>query len=137
MTRLIALLVAVLFALSVPAVSAQTTTGTKPEVKTPAKPEPKADTRESGTPKKALLDINTASVDELKALPAIGDTYSQKIVDNRPYKRKDELVTKKVVPEATYNQIKDQIVARQDTAAPKKPAAAKTPAAQKPPAEKK
>jgi DNA uptake protein ComE-like DNA-binding protein len=59
------------------------------------------------------LDINSATADELKALPGIGEAYSKKIIDGRPYKRKDELVQKKVIPQATYDKIKDQIVAKQ------------------------
>jgi competence protein ComEA len=59
------------------------------------------------------LDINSAKPDELKALPGIGEAYAKKIVEGRPYKRKDELVQKKVVPQATYDKIKDQIVAKQ------------------------
>jgi competence protein ComEA len=78
---------------------------------------PKAAPKTEGAPKAAAktapLDINSASMDQLKALPGIGDAYSKKIVDGRPYKRKDELVTKKVIPQATYDKIKDMIVATQ------------------------
>jgi DNA uptake protein ComE-like DNA-binding protein len=64
-------------------------------------------------PKGELMDINTATAAQLATLPGIGDAYAKKIVDARPFARKDELVSKKIIPQATYDKIKNDIIARQ------------------------
>src|SRR5712664_1028630 len=100
MNRSIALLVAVLFStgtLAPPSDWAQAPKTATAPAKTHTKPPARAD-KMAHEP----LHLNTASEADLKTFPGIGDAYAKKIVQSRPYKRKDELVQKKVLPKATY-----------------------------------
>jgi competence protein ComEA len=63
--------------------------------------------------KTELLDLNSATEDQLKALPGIGDAYSKKIIEGRPYAQKNQLVSRKIIPSTTYEAIKDKIIAKQ------------------------
>ena len=77
-------------------------------------PAPKAsESKMAPAPKVELLDINSATAEQLDALPGVGKAYSAAIIKGRPYKGKDELVQKKIVPEKTYDGIKDKIIAKQ------------------------
>jgi competence protein ComEA len=67
----------------------------------------------TGAQQQGQIDINSASAAELDKLPGIGSARAQAIIANRPYKGKDELAQRKIVPQSVYDQIKDKIIARQ------------------------
>ena len=83
-------------------------TGTSKMAPAPASKMAPAATETKAAPKAELMDINSATADQLAELPGIGKAYSAAIVKGRPYKGKDELVQKKIVPEKTYDGIKDK-----------------------------
>src|SRR5262245_4676318 len=77
--------------------------GSSPDVATAARSSQQVD----------LLDLNTATADQFKTLPKIDDVYAQRIIEGRPYQRKDELLQKNILPRWVYEQIKYKIVARE------------------------
>lgn len=99
---------ALALAISLLAPAAHAQTGNKPAPTQPAAPP-----KDAKPAKAPLVDLNTATQAELEALPGIGEAYAKKIIDGRPYAKKDQLLSKKIVPAGTYAKIKELVIAKQ------------------------
>lgn len=108
-----ALVLALLAGLAGAPAFAQAPAASMPPATTRSAPATTSPTAPAPATRAPLLDINSASKDELDKLPGIGPVRADAIIKGRPYRGKDELLSKKIIPSNVYDGVKDRIIARQ------------------------